>query len=121
VIGQCQKCGVTDNLQKHHISYELGKTIILCEECHRTLHGHGVGKSGQKYDKLYEKRLNERKADMVALRGAGYSNIEIGRKLGISESTVRYHLGNIRERAKETSPYWAFAEVFFKEFEEGEE
>jgi len=118
VIGQCRKCGAKDNLQKHHISYEPEKTVILCEKCHKSLHCHGIVKSGQKYGKLYEKRLKKRKANIAALRGAGYSNVEIGRKMDMPESTVRYHLRKIRERAEETSPYQAFTEVFFNGLEE---
>ena len=43
-------------------------------------------------------RLTRREQDVLALLGAGLSSGDIGRELGISASTVRNHLHNMREK-----------------------
>jgi len=42
--------------------------------------------------------LSERELQVIQLAAAGLANKQIGRKLGISESTVKVHLGNIFRR-----------------------
>ena len=42
--------------------------------------------------------LSEREAQVLRLTAAGLANKQIGRRLGISESTVKVHLGNIFKR-----------------------
>ncbi len=42
--------------------------------------------------------LSERELQVIRLAAAGLANKQIGRKLGISESTVKVHLGNIFRR-----------------------
>ena len=39
----CEICGSTDNLQLHHVSYEPEITQVLCVNCHKEVHEHGVG------------------------------------------------------------------------------
>lgn len=34
----CEICGATDNLERHHTSYEPKVIIILCRNCHRKEH-----------------------------------------------------------------------------------
>lgn len=43
----CERCGVTEWLQQHHISYTPSITQCLCVDCHMKVHGykHGVGAS----------------------------------------------------------------------------
>jgi len=43
-------------------------------------------------------RLTARQAELLRLVGAGHTNAQIARRLGISEGTVRTHLQNIYER-----------------------
>ena len=43
---KCELCGATERLQRHHISYEPEITQLLCVNCHRDVHGHGVGTVG---------------------------------------------------------------------------
>ena len=44
---QCQKCGSTDNLHVHHLTYkhwrneELEELITLCSSCHSSIHNKG--------------------------------------------------------------------------------
>jgi len=36
---QCENCGSTINLQRHHEEYnESGKVALLCQNCHKNLH-----------------------------------------------------------------------------------
>lgn len=44
----CRECGIDQNLQEHHISYDPPNVIILCVDCHTKLHGHYVGRPKQK-------------------------------------------------------------------------
>jgi len=34
----CQKCGVKEDLQRHHPSYKSIKTVTLCRNCHNKIH-----------------------------------------------------------------------------------
>jgi len=54
---------------------------------------------------MADKITQKKKADIAVLKAAGYSNVDIGNKLDIAESTVRYHLKKIREEAEEVGPY----------------
>jgi len=51
---ECRICGVSSDLQEHHISYEPEVTTALCVECHREVHGHGVGMSSREKDSALE-------------------------------------------------------------------
>jgi DNA-binding CsgD family transcriptional regulator len=48
-------------------------------------------------------RLTPRQADLLRLVAAGYTNTQIARRLGLSESTVRTHLENIFRRLRVSS------------------
>ena len=50
-------------------------------------------------------------ADMVILRGIGYSNSEIAEKMEVSVSTIEYHFRELKKRAEETTPYQVALEV----------
>ena len=53
------------------------------------------------YYTMNEKRLTEREiADIVKMRGLGYSQTEIAKHLKVSQSAVQYQLARIRERAQ---------------------
>lgn len=41
---ECASCGSTENLQLHHLSYNPEVKVLLCVECHKKVHKHGVGK-----------------------------------------------------------------------------
>jgi DNA-binding NarL/FixJ family response regulator len=43
-------------------------------------------------------RLTPRQCDLLRLVAAGYTNRQVGSRLGVSEGTVRKHLENIYER-----------------------
>ncbi|RKY39515.1 MAG: hypothetical protein DRP85_09785 [Candidatus Makaraimicrobium thalassicum] len=50
------------------------------------------------------KRLTEYdKAEIMKMKALGYSNQEIGDKIGCSVPTISYHLKQIRERAERES------------------
>jgi len=63
---------------------------------------------------MTDKITQKKKADIVVLKAAGYSNVEIGDKLDIAESTVRYHLKRIKEEAEEVGPHQAVIRVIMK-------
>jgi len=53
---------------------------------------------------MADKITQKKKADIAVLKAAGYSNTETGKELGVSESTVRYHLKKIKKEAEEVGP-----------------
>ena len=47
------------------------------------------------------KRLNNRDiAEIVKLRGLGFSQTDIGKRLGVKQSAVQYQLARINKRAR---------------------
>jgi len=63
---------------------------------------------------MADKITQKKKADIAVLRAAGYSNTEIGSELGVSESTIRYHLKKIKEEAEEVGPHQAVVRVIME-------
>jgi DNA-binding CsgD family transcriptional regulator len=57
-------------------------------------------------------RLTPRQRDLLHLVAAGHTNIQIARRLGISETTVRTHLENIYERLHVSSRTAAVTRAF---------
>jgi DNA-binding CsgD family transcriptional regulator len=57
-------------------------------------------------------RLTPRQTELLRLLAAGHTNTQIGRRLGISEGTVRTHLENIYERLHVTSRTAAVTRAF---------
>jgi DNA-binding NarL/FixJ family response regulator len=56
--------------------------------------------------------LPPRQNDLLRLIAAGHTNIQIARRLGISEGTVRTHLENIYERLHVSSRTAAVTRAF---------
>jgi len=54
------------------------------------------------------------RADIVILRGMGYSIREISEKLNVAENTISYWLNKNRARAEKVGPHWAFLEVIMQ-------
>jgi len=63
---------------------------------------------------MADKITPKKKADITILKAAGYSNVDIGNKLDIAESTVRYHLRKIRGEAEEIGPYKAVLRIILE-------
>jgi len=63
---------------------------------------------------MADKITQKKKADIAVLKAAGYSNVNIGNKLDIAESTVRYHLKKIREEAEKVGPYRAVLRIIME-------
>lgn len=82
---KCEICGSTENLQRHHVSYEPGITQILCVDCHKKVHNHGVGKA-----QGWSSMLKHVKENVEALFKAGAANKEIAEKYGISDVTASH-------------------------------
>ena len=55
-----------------------------------------------------------KRADILILRGLGYSTTEIAEKLNISPQLVSYYLSNFKRRAEEVGAHWAFIEVLLQ-------
>lgn len=55
-----------------------------------------------------------KKADILILRGLGYSTTEIAERLNISPQLVSYYLAKFKERADKVGPQWAFVEVLIQ-------
>lgn len=48
-----------------------------------------------------ERRLTEREiAEIIKMRGLGYSQEDIARRLGVSQSAIQYQLARINKRAQ---------------------
>ena len=47
---------------------------------------------------IEETGLSSREREIIALVGAGYTNRQLARKLGISEDAARYHLTSVFEK-----------------------
>jgi len=52
-----------------------------------------------------------KRADILILRGLGYSITEIADKLNTSPQLVSYHLNKFKERAEKVGYQWAFVEI----------
>jgi len=63
---------------------------------------------------MADKISPKKRADIAILKAAGYSNVDIGNKLDIAESTVRYHLKKIREEAEKIGPYRAVLRIIME-------
>ena len=57
-------------------------------------------------------RLTPRQWELLRLVAAGHTNVQIARRLGISEGTVRTHLENIYERLHVSSRTAAITRAF---------
>ena len=57
-------------------------------------------------------RLTPRQMELLHLVGAGHTNAQIARRLGISETTVRTHLENVYERLQVSSRTAAVTRAF---------
>ena len=51
------------------------------------------------------------RAQIVMLRGLGYTQKEISQKLGVSQSTVSYTLADVREKAGEEGDEAAYTAI----------
>ncbi|MBU2559869.1 hypothetical protein KKA03_03150 [archaeon] len=54
---------------------------------------------------------NEDKAEIVVLRGLGYTQEEIANKIGVTKEAVSYHLGKFKDRANEVGVNRAYSEI----------
>jgi len=63
---------------------------------------------------MADKISPKKKADIAILKAAGYTNVDIGNKLDIAESTVRYHLKKIKKKAEEIGPYRAVLRIIME-------
>jgi DNA-binding CsgD family transcriptional regulator len=57
-------------------------------------------------------RLTPRQRELLGLVAAGHTNAQIGRRLGLSEGTVRKHLENIYSRLQVSSRTAAVTQAF---------
>jgi len=63
---------------------------------------------------MADKISPKKKADIAVLKAAGYSNTEIGDELGVSESTIRYHLKKIKKEAEKVGPHQAVVRIIIE-------
>ena len=85
MIKKCAICGATENLQRHHTSYEPEIIQILCVDCHKKVHGHGVGKASG-WSTLFEAL----KIDAELLFKEGATNKEVANACDISYATASH-------------------------------
>ena len=83
---KCEMCGATENLQTHHTCYDPPITQLLCVNCHRNIHGHGVGSVG--FTGTAANLLENARDEIVMLCEAGASNPEIANAIGVNAQTV---------------------------------
>jgi transposase-like protein len=84
---KCERCGATEKLQMHHISYDPEITQDLCVNCHRNIHGHGVGSVG--FQGTAANLLENSREEVIMLCEAGATNSEIANAVGVNPQTVR--------------------------------
>lgn len=96
MVEKCEMCGTTENIQEHHISYEPEIKQFLCVDCHKKIHGHGVGKAPG-WTTLFEWL----KEDAEILFKEGATNKEVSKACDISYATAshwRKKLGLAKKR-----------------------
>lgn len=84
-MGTCEICGATENIQKHHVSYEPEIIQLLCVDCHKAVHNHGVGKASG-WNSLFEVLRND--AGLLFKEGA--TNKEVAKACDISYATASH-------------------------------
>jgi len=82
---KCEICGATEKIQRHHISYEPEIIQLLCVDCHKTVHNHGVGKAPG-WTTLFEGL----KTDAEILYKEGATNKEVAKVCDISYATASH-------------------------------
>ena len=82
---KCAICGATENIQKHHTSYEPEIIQLLCVDCHKAKHNHGVGKAPG-WTPLFEWL----KADAEILFKEGATNKKVAKACDISYATASH-------------------------------
>ena len=85
MVETCEICGTTENIQKHHVSYEPEIIQLLCVGCHKAVHNHGVGKA-LGWTPLF-KWLKE---DAEILFKEGATNREVAKACDISRATASH-------------------------------
>lgn len=55
-----------------------------------------------------------KRADLMILRGLGYSTVEIAEMLGVSPQLVSYYLNAFKQRAEKAGHHWAFVEILLQ-------
>lgn len=83
---RCEICGATEKIQRHHISYEPEIIQLLCVDCHRAVHNHGVGNAKGWTTKLF----GFLKTDAEILFKEGATNEEVAEVCGISYVTASH-------------------------------
>ena len=78
----CAICGATEKIQRHHISYEPEIIQLLCVDCHKNIHGHGVGKAEN--SPFFVKF----KSAWIIASKKGVSRRDMAREFGISYMTA---------------------------------
>ncbi len=82
----CEICRTTEQIQKHHVSYEPEIIQLLCVDCHKKIHRHGVGKA-----EGYEiKMSNDIKDSIIMLFASGATNKEIAKVFDVSYATASH-------------------------------
>ena len=81
----CVNCQSEKKIQEHHISYEPEMTISLCVECHKKVHGSGVGKSNYSQDRGYSTK--EKKIAAI-LNKSFLTQKEVAKFFGCSRGTL---------------------------------
>ena len=54
------------------------------------------------------------KADIVVLRGLGYSGDDIAERLSVTSDAIYYWLAKYKRRSEQVGPVWAFIEVMIQ-------
>ena len=97
---KCAICGATENIQKHHVSYEPEIIQFLWVNCHKAVHNHGVGKAPG-WNTLFEALKN----DAETLFKEGATNKEVAKACDISYATASHWRSKLGLEVKE-SPNW---------------
>ena len=97
-IEECAICGARENLQKHHVSYEPEIIQLLCVDCHKAVHNHGVGKAPG-----WTPLFGWLKEDAEILFKEGATNKEVAKACDIFRATASHW----RKKLGLGLPQWA--------------
>jgi len=77
---RCEKCGSTDDIQVHHFSDDPRDVMMVCKDCHISIHNRGTGPARGELD---WKKVEKIRKGAYIRQGRIYSSVEEAEEDGI--------------------------------------